>query len=68
MISEHVSALQGVAIYPIVSMIICLLLFVITLVWTARLNKNYLQHMEDLPLDSKTENKNNFEMKDEVNQ
>lgn len=67
MISEHVSSLQGVSIYPIISMIICLLLFVITMVWTACLDKTYLKHMEGLPLDSETENKNNLEIKNEVN-
>lgn len=66
MFSEHLSRIEGISIYPIVSMIIFITLFLAMLVWVFRLDKKYISKMENLPLDSNLEYKNNSEIKDEV--
>lgn len=68
MFSEHLSRIEGIAIYPIVSMIIFIGLFLFTLVWVLRLDKKYISEMENLPLDSNLENENKSEIKNEVTQ
>ena len=56
MLSEHVGRIEGIAIYPIISLIIFSILFVATIVWVIRLDKKYLSRMENLPLDSNFDN------------
>ena len=66
MFSEHLSKIEGIEIYPIISMIIFISLFLLTLVWVFRLDKKYISKMENLPLDSNLENENKSEIKNEV--
>ncbi len=66
MFSEHLSRIEGISIYPIVSMILFIALFGVTLVWVMRLDKKYLSKMKNLPLDSNLENENKSEIKNEV--
>ncbi|MCL4551632.1 MAG: cytochrome C oxidase Cbb3 [Bacteroidetes bacterium] len=66
MFSEHLSKIEGIEIYPIISMIIFISLFLFTLVWVFRLDKKYISEMENLPLDSNLENENKSEIKNEV--
>lgn len=75
MLSEHFSRIEGVEIFPVISLIVFFLFFAVTIVWVFRLDKKYLSRMENLPLESNLENNftamsphNNSEMKDEVNQ
>ncbi len=56
MLSEHISRIDGIAVYPIISLIVFSILFVATIVWVIRLDKKYLTRMENLPLDSNFEN------------
>ncbi|NJD23022.1 MAG: cbb3-type cytochrome c oxidase subunit 3 [Melioribacter sp.] len=56
MLSEHISRIDGIAIYPIISLIVFSILFVGTIVWVLRLDKKYLTRMENLPLDSNFDN------------
>lgn len=67
MISEYFKSVNGESILPIISLIVFFALFIASTVWALRLKKGYINHMEQLPLDSNSEIKNNFEMKNEVN-
>ena len=67
MLSEHFSTVQGVADFAIASMILAVIFFAVTFIWAMKLDKKYLSHMGNLPLDLNSENKNNSEMKDEIN-
>ncbi|KAF0151901.1 MAG: hypothetical protein FD143_1511 [Ignavibacteria bacterium] len=67
MISEYFKTVSNGSIIPLISLVVFFALFVITTVWAIRLKKGYINHMENLPLDSNSENKKNFEMKNEVN-
>ena len=68
MLSEHFSTVQGMTDFALASLIIALIFFVVTFIWALRLDKKYLSYMGNIPLDLNSENKNNSEMKDEVNQ
>ncbi len=58
MISKVLSSIDGIASYPIISLMIFLPFFVIVTVWIVRLDKQYLKHMSELPLqDSQEERK-----------
>ena len=46
-----ISSLDGVEIYGIISILIFFIFFGITLIWAFALKKNYLNHMETLPLE-----------------
>ena len=61
MISDHISSIQGISIFPIISLILFFAIFAITVVWVFRLDKKYIHRMENLPLDSNMENDNNSE-------
>lgn len=67
MISEYFKTINDGSILPVISLVVFFILFIVSTVWAIRLKKGYLSHMENLPLDSNSENKNNFEMKNEVN-
>ena len=56
MLSEHISRIDGIAIYPIISLIVFSILFIATIVWVIKLDKKYLTRMENLPLDSNFDN------------
>ncbi len=56
MLSEHISRIDGIAIYPIISLIVFSILFIATIVWIIKLDKKYLTRMENLPLDSNFDN------------
>ncbi len=66
MLSEHLSSINGVSIYPIVSMVIFFLVFVFTIVWVWKLDKKYIHRMENIPFEPNSENENNFEIKNEI--
>ena len=56
MLSEHISRIDGIAIYPIISLIVFSLLFIAPIDWVIKLDKKYLTRMENLPLDSNFDN------------
>lgn len=73
MLSNNLNNIEGVSVFPIISLIVFFLFFAATVVWVLRLDKKYIVRMENLPLEPNSENKgmniqNNSEMKDEVNQ
>ena len=66
MLSEHLSSIDGVSIYPIISLILFFLVFAFAIVWVVKLDKKYINRMENLPLDSNSESENNSEIKNEI--
>lgn len=73
MLSEHISKIEGIAVYPIISLIVFSILFVAAIVWVFRLDKKYLARMENLPLETNFDNnpegikfQNNSEIKNEI--
>ena len=46
-----ISSMNGVGIYGIISICICFAFFTGTFLWAFTVKKNYLIHMQELPLD-----------------
>ena len=56
MIKELLQSIEGVTIYPIISLIVFVLFFAIILIWMFKVDKNYIKKMENLPLEKDEEN------------
>jgi hypothetical protein len=52
MIRNLLQSIEGVEIYPLISLMVFLIFFVAVLVWMLRIDKNYIKEMEQLPLES----------------
>ncbi len=52
MIRNLLQSIEGVEIYPLISLIVFIIFFVVILVWMFKIDKNYIKEMEQLPLDS----------------
>ena len=66
MISNHLSSIEGVAIYPIISLIIFFALFICLVVWVVKVDKSYLSAMSNLPLENENLNTKNSENENEI--
>lgn len=55
MYKEILQSIEGVSIYPIISLIVFVLFFAIILIWMLRVDKNYIKKMESLPLEKDEE-------------
>ncbi|MCU0447582.1 MAG: CcoQ/FixQ family Cbb3-type cytochrome c oxidase assembly chaperone [Microscillaceae bacterium] len=51
MFKHYFALIDGVAIYPIISMILFLTFFVSLLIWVFSLSKKYVHKMENMPLE-----------------
>jgi cbb3-type cytochrome oxidase subunit 3 len=52
MIRNLLQSIEGVEIYPLISLVVFIIFFMVILVWMFRIDKNYIKEMEQLPLDS----------------
>ena len=52
MIRNYLQSIEGVEIYPLISLIVFVIFFVVILVWMLKIDKNYIKEMEQLPLES----------------
>lgn len=75
MLSNNLTNIEGVSVFPIISLIVFFLFFAVTVVWVLRLDIKYIVRMRNLPLESNSEKnpdginyQNISEIKDEVNQ
>ena len=51
MIRNYLQSIEGVEIYPLISLVVFLLFFVIMIIWMLKADKNYIKEMEELPLE-----------------
>ncbi len=51
MASKYLESIEGIAAYPLFSLIVFFVFFVALLVWALRADKGYLKKMGELPLD-----------------
>lgn len=59
MIKEYLQSIDGVSIYPIISLIIFFVFFAVIIIWMFKVDKNYLKKMSNLPLETDEENNSN---------
>lgn len=57
MIRNYLQAIEGVEIYPLISLIVFVIFFVVILIWMLKMDKNYIDEMKQLPLNP-TSNRN----------
>ena len=65
MYKELLQSIEGIEIYPLISLFIFLSLFAGITVLILKLDKKYVKEMETLPLDDGTKNENTKSMKSE---
>ena len=66
MYKEILQSIEGIVLYPLISLFIFLALFAGITVWILKLDKKYVNEMEILPLDDGVESGNNKKMKSEI--
>ena len=52
MFKEVLQSIEGIGIYPIISMIVFIIFFTIVIIWYFKADKKYLNKMKNLPLDN----------------
>jgi cbb3-type cytochrome oxidase subunit 3 len=52
MFKHYFERIDGIEIYPIISLIIFLTFFVALIIWVVRADKKYIDRMRELPMDS----------------
>jgi cbb3-type cytochrome oxidase subunit 3 len=56
MYKNVMQSIEGIGIYPLISLLMFFLFFVAVLVWFVRADKDWLKEMAELPLDSSETN------------
>jgi archaellum biogenesis protein FlaJ (TadC family) len=51
MYKEVLRSIDNIAIFPIISLIIFVLFFIGITIWAMRVPKDYIKHMESLPME-----------------
>lgn len=60
LVKGHLETIDGVEVYPIVSLIIFFLFFCALFFWAVAVSKKHIQDMKELPLESDSEPNQNF--------
>lgn len=55
-IKHHMEGIDGVAIYPIISLLIFFTFFVALFYWVGTAKKNYIEKVSNIPFESSTKN------------
>ncbi len=55
-IKHHMTGIEGIEIYPIVSLLIFFTFFVLLFLWVFTAKKNYIDTVSNLPFDTSTNN------------
>jgi hypothetical protein len=58
MYRQVLESIEGIGIYPVISLVIFLGFFIGLVAWLIRVDKGYLERMRKLPLDHAETNKN----------
>lgn len=53
MFKNHLAGIDGVSIYPIISLVIFVLFFILLGIMVFKADKKYINHMENLPLEDR---------------
>lgn len=51
MFSNYLSSIEGVSVFPIISLLVFFFVFVSLVVWVFKADKSYIDKMKNLPLD-----------------
>jgi len=56
--SNYLSSIENVSIYPVITLIIFLTVFIGAVIWIITRDKEYISELENIPLENSTFNKN----------
>jgi hypothetical protein len=56
--SNYLSSIENVSIYPVITLIIFLTVFIGAVIWIFTRDKEYISELENIPLENSTFNKN----------
>ncbi|HKI77557.1 MAG TPA: hypothetical protein VKA26_03340 [Ignavibacteriaceae bacterium] len=60
MFNHYLQSIEGIGIYPLISLLVFFIFFVVMLIWIVKADKNHLKKMSILPLESDENSKINF--------
>jgi len=60
MFKEVLQSIEGVEFFTIVSMLILILFFIGMIIWIFKVDKKYIKHMSELPLNENNKEVSNF--------
>jgi cytochrome c oxidase cbb3-type subunit 4 len=66
MIKDYLQNINGVEIYPIISLIVFVIFFAAIIIWLVKVDKKYINKMENLPFEKNEES--NINRKGELNE
>lgn len=58
MIRNYLESIDGIAVYPMISLIVFVLFFIAIIFWLIKVDKNYINKMKQLPFEEKEMNEN----------
>ncbi|WP_373522585.1 cbb3-type cytochrome c oxidase subunit 3 [Aquiflexum sp.] len=58
---DILSSIENIEIYPIISLLIFVIFFVGMFIWVIRVDKKYIDHMKEMPLDDETPKNSPYE-------
>ncbi|MFT5886737.1 MAG: hypothetical protein ACI9IP_003206 [Arcticibacterium sp.] len=56
MLKNYMASIEGISIYPIISLSIFFAFFVLLGIFVFKADKDYITHMENIPLDDENNN------------
>ncbi len=65
MIRNYLQSIEGIELYPLISLAVFVIFFIAVFIWILKVDKNYIKKMENLPLES--ENNRNLNSTGESN-
>jgi len=60
MFKEVLQSIEGIEFYTIVSMLILILFFIGMIIWLFKVDKKYIKHMSELPLNEERNQVSNY--------
>ena len=60
MFKDVLQSVEGIEFYTIVSMLILILFFIGMIIWLFKVDKKYIKHMSELPLNENNNEVSNF--------
>lgn len=59
-VKGHMESIDGIEVYPIISLLIFFIFFALLFIWVFTAKKNYIEHVSNIPLEKEEENTANL--------
>lgn len=57
-VKGHMESIEGIEIFPVISLLIFFIFFALLFLWVATAKKNYIKQVSNIPFESDEEEKN----------